>query len=62
MKGLDIDKNEIEEIVNVIDWAISAGYNINKNKIIINILEKMVKEENLNKKTDNYYEQRYGIK
>lgn len=62
MKGLDIDKNEIEEIVNVIDWAISAGYNINKNKTIINILEKMVKEENLNKKTDNYYEQRYGIK
>lgn len=59
---MDIDKNEIEEIVNVIDWAISAGYNINKNKIIINILEKMVKEENLNKKTDNYYEQRYGIK
>lgn len=59
---MDIDKNEIEEIVNVIDWAISAGYNINKNKTIINILEKMVKKENLNKKTDNYYEQRYGIK
>lgn len=62
MKGLDIDKNEIQEIVNVIDWAISAGYNINKNKNIINILEKMVKEEDLNEKTDNYYEQRYGIK
>ena len=59
---MDIDKNEIQEIVNVIDWAISAGYNINKNKTIINILEKMVKEENLNKKTDTYYEQRYGIK
>jgi hypothetical protein len=62
VKGLDIDKNEIQEIVNVIDWAISAGYNINKNKNIINILEKMVKEEDLNEKTDNYYEQRYGIK
>lgn len=59
---MDIDKNEIQEIVNVIDWAISAGYNINKNKNIINILEKMVKEEDLNEKTDNYYEQRYGIK
>ena len=53
MKGLDIDKNEIQEIVNVIDWAISAGYNINKNKNIITILEKMVKEEDLNEKTDN---------
>lgn len=59
---MDIDKNEIQEIVNVIDWAISAGYNINKNNNIINILEKMVKEEDLNEKTDNYYEQRYGIK
>ena len=61
MKGLDIDKNEIQEIVNVIDWAISAGYNINKNKGIINILEKMVKQEELNKKTDNYYKERYGV-
>lgn len=59
---MDIDKNEIQEIVNVIDWAISDGYNINKNNNIINILEKMVKEEDLNEKTDNYYEQRYGIK
>ena len=59
---MDIDKNEIQEIVNVIDWAISARYNINKKKNIINILEKMVKEEDLNEKTDNYYEQRYGIK
>lgn len=59
---MDIDKEEIEEIANVIDWAISAGYNINKNRGIIDILEKIVKEEDLNKKTDNYYEQRYGIK
>lgn len=58
---MDINKNEIQEIVNVIDWAISAGYNINKNKSILNILEKMVKEENLNKKADNYYKERYGI-
>lgn len=58
---MDIDKNEIQEIVNVIDWAISAGYNINKNKGIINILEKMVKQEELNKKTDNYYKERYGV-
>lgn len=59
---MDIDKNEIQEIVKVIDWGISAGYNINKNKSIINILEKMLKEEGLNKKTDNYYEERYRIK
>lgn len=59
---MDINKNEIEEIVKVIDWAISSGYNINKNKAIVDILEKMVKEINLNKKTDNYYKERYGIK
>ena len=58
---MDIGKAEIEEIINVIDWAISAGYNLNKNKIIIDILAKMVREVDLNKRTANYYKERYCI-
>lgn len=52
---------EIEQLVNVIDWAISSGYNISKNEDVYKLFSRMVKEASLNDKTDNYYKERYGI-
>lgn len=61
MKSLILQGNDLENLASVLDWAIMEGYNIDKNKNIIELFKTMIKEGNLNNKTDNYYRERYGF-
>lgn len=51
----------MEALVNIIDSAICDGYRVEDKPIIFELFQKIIKELNLNKKTDNYYKERYGI-
>ena len=51
----------MEALVNVIDSAICDGYIIEENPIVLEMFRKIIKELDLNKKTDNYYKERYDI-
>jgi len=61
VKSLILQGNDLENLASVLDWAIMEGYNIDKNKNIIELFKTMIKEGNLNNKTDNYYRERYGF-
>ena len=54
MKGLNINKNEIKELINLIDWALMEGYGVDGTEHAEKLLKIMVKERDANKEV-------YGI-
>jgi len=61
VKGLDINKNEIKELINIIDWALMEGYGVDDTEHAEKLLKIMVQEIDANKLYDNYFKEAYGI-
>lgn len=54
----EFNKKEVNELINILDWAYHEGY---RNEQLIDLLTRMVKTANLDKESKQYFKFTYGI-